>query len=143
MITIKAPEYNKRLEICRACPHFVESSGSCGTFLKGDLITVKGRKKKIRTCGCVMRIKAKLTWASCPINSWEGYITKATIKAVEALLKSLDEKPILKADKIQDFFDTYNKAFNKNKQVTNCVGCVKEMIKEMKDALKRYKHAEG
>jgi hypothetical protein len=42
----------KRLSICETCPNFIKSTTQC------------------KECGCIMKLKAKLPNASCPINKW-------------------------------------------------------------------------
>lgn len=42
----------KRLEICRGCPHFIKATTQC------------------KECGCFMTAKTKLPNASCPIGKW-------------------------------------------------------------------------
>jgi hypothetical protein len=41
-----------RLDICRACEHFVKLTSQC------------------TQCGCFMPLKAKLPHATCPVNKW-------------------------------------------------------------------------
>jgi hypothetical protein len=42
----------QRLAICQTCPNFIKSTTQC------------------KECGCIMKLKAKLPNASCPINKW-------------------------------------------------------------------------
>mgnify|MGYP003352943519 CR=1 FL=1 len=42
----------ERLDICRACPHFISLTSQC------------------RKCGCIMPLKTKLKDASCPVGKW-------------------------------------------------------------------------
>ena len=42
---------NKRLEICRGCEYLTKSN-------------------RCKKCGCFMKIKARLSTASCPIGKW-------------------------------------------------------------------------
>ena len=45
-------EFNRRMDICKACPFFVVRTQQC------------------RKCGCFMKLKTKLERASCPIKKW-------------------------------------------------------------------------
>lgn len=42
-----------RLEICHACPEFINPTTQC------------------KKCGCVMQLKTKLKEAECPIGKWQ------------------------------------------------------------------------
>jgi hypothetical protein len=42
----------KRMEICKACPHFISLTTQC------------------KKCGCIMAAKTKLKNATCPIGKW-------------------------------------------------------------------------
>jgi hypothetical protein len=44
--------YSERLSICKGCPEFLSLTSQC------------------KKCGCVMKLKAKLELAVCPINKW-------------------------------------------------------------------------
>ena len=44
---------DKRLEICRACDHFIKLTTQC------------------TKCGCIMKAKATLKTAACPIGKWQ------------------------------------------------------------------------
>lgn len=43
---------NSRLDICKACPHFLELTSQC------------------KKCGCFMNAKTKIRSAKCPIGKW-------------------------------------------------------------------------
>jgi hypothetical protein len=43
-----------RLDICRGCDRFIKSTSQC------------------KECGCIMKLKAKLPNASCPLHKWEA-----------------------------------------------------------------------
>jgi len=75
MLFVKHNEYKRRLDICRTCKFFEASTQSCGTLIVGDEveIEVKFKRKTIKLCGCVMPVKAKLAFASCPASKWDGF----------------------------------------------------------------------
>jgi len=58
--TVDAATQQKRLAICAACPHRVET-------------TIPLTKQKIARCGkcgCPLASKTKFARATCPINKW-------------------------------------------------------------------------
>lgn len=44
--------FNERMEICRACPFFIQDQERCGK------------------CGCFLKVKAKWESSHCPIGNW-------------------------------------------------------------------------
>jgi len=51
--TVNEDKFNRRIDICRACPAFDAGQGRC------------------KECGCFMKVKAKMETAKCPLNKWE------------------------------------------------------------------------
>lgn len=45
-------EIDRRISICEGCEHFIKMTKQCSK------------------CGCFMKLKTKLTDASCPIGKW-------------------------------------------------------------------------
>jgi hypothetical protein len=45
-------DFNKRLNVCKVCPFFINISKQCSR------------------CGCFMNLKAKMSHATCPIGNW-------------------------------------------------------------------------
>lgn len=50
--------YKKRLEVCQSCPELIKLTFQC------------------KKCGCLMKQKAKLEDATCPLNKWDEYKIK-------------------------------------------------------------------
>jgi hypothetical protein len=42
----------RRYSICKSCPEFIDLTTQC------------------KKCGCIMKLKTKLSAAQCPINKW-------------------------------------------------------------------------
>lgn len=51
-MVVSDEEKERRLTICRECPHFRHKTTRCGQ------------------CGCFLNIKAKLAIVNCPIGQW-------------------------------------------------------------------------
>lgn len=49
---VEEAEAEKRYNICKACPEFIDLTKQC------------------KQCGCVMLLKTKLARATCPISKW-------------------------------------------------------------------------
>lgn len=62
----------ERLETCKKCKFFNEEFGTCGKpFPAKEEVTYYGKKYKL--CGCIMKVKSKLAFASCPVGKWEAF----------------------------------------------------------------------
>ena len=47
-------EAAKRLDICKSCAHYLKPTHQC------------------KKCGCLMNLKVKLAYASCPVHKWDA-----------------------------------------------------------------------
>jgi hypothetical protein len=138
MLFAKNNEYKRRLEICRTCKFFESSTQSCGSLIVGDEVEteVLFRRKSIKLCGCVMPIKAKLAFASCPASKWEGVLSlEEQIEFKRFLLEMkaqgrLEQKDMLK---FYSFKDKATGAFNER---STCPPCVKKDINTFLESMK-------
>jgi hypothetical protein len=64
-------DWKKRLTQCTYCDYSVKNKIgiTCGTLIIGDVVNHEG--KQVHLCGCIMKIKTKLTYSQCPINKWK------------------------------------------------------------------------
>ena len=84
MFIVSAQTRANRLNTCRGCEHFVESTQSCG-----PLVTEAFTDSKL--CGCHMPTKTRLKWAECPLGKWEAVITGEQLaEEFEAQRQGLD-----------------------------------------------------
>jgi hypothetical protein len=78
---------NQRLEICKACPHYIESTRTCGPLIigedQGELVKIDGRKRKLRLCGCIMPVKTRLKTSKCPLGKWGSLVDAEALKALK------------------------------------------------------------
>jgi hypothetical protein len=138
MLFAKHNEYKRRLDICRACKFFEASTQSCGPLIIGadEEIEVKFKRKTIKLCGCVMPVKAKLAFASCPASKWDGVLsTEEQIEFKRFLLDMkaqgrLEQKDMLK---FYSFKDKATGAFNER---STCPPCVKKDINSFLESMK-------
>ena len=131
----------QRMDTCRNREFFKPDTVSCGTFLpdkmvkqgtvKGDLVKVEGRKKKVRLCGCHMGQKVKFKIASCPVGFWKSEVNLSDKLKLKSILKGFSGK--MKGSDLPAFVDAYNNAFGAGKKVKDlrgCGGCFSQMIDE-------------
>ena len=117
-----------RLDVCRSCEHFT-SKGTCGTPVIGNEVIVNG--EKLRTCGCIMRVKASLKSSFCPLGKWTGEaLTKEEACALKRLLKSIDGQVV--GETITELFMYKSKLSGRHEPVTTCAPCVRELIENLK-----------
>jgi hypothetical protein len=138
MLFAKSNEYKRRLEICRTCKFFEPSTQSCGTLIVGEEVEteVLFRKKSIKLCGCVMPIKAKLAFASCPASKWNGVLSMdEQIEFKRFLLDMIAQGRLEQKDmlKFYSFKDKATGAFNER---STCPPCVKKDINTFLESMK-------
>lgn len=127
MFTVSAQTRANRLNTCRGCEHFVESTQSCG-----PLVVEAFTESPL--CGCHMPTKTRLKWAECPLGNWEAVINKEQLEEVRAFLDTVDNAVRQLTD--QDLADLYNRTLGTNKKASSCGGCNREMIKTLRKLLK-------
>lgn len=138
MLFAKHNEYKRRLDICRTCKFFEATTQSCGPLILGadEEIEVKFKRKSIKLCGCVMPVKAKLAFASCPASKWDGVLSiQEQIEFKRFLLDmkaqgKLEQKDMLK---FYSFKDKATGAFNER---STCPPCVKKDINSFLESMK-------
>lgn len=132
---------SERFAICQSCKFFNTTFGTCGTPIIGEYIeleenTRKHYKEKIQLCGCVMRIKTKLRFASCPAHKWSAEnFTANEIRQLTEFVKSIDGKSKLDAEQLRTLFNWKSRITNKPEQVSQCGSCIRDLITELKKQL--------
>lgn len=132
MFTVSAQTRANRLNTCRGCEHFVESTQSCGPLVVEAFTDSE-------LCGCHMPTKTRLKWAECPLGKWEAVITGEHINEVREFLDTVDND--VKALTDQDLADLYNRVLGTHEQATSCGGCNRKMLKTLKKLLNEYNKA--
>jgi len=140
MIFIDRKTREERMSICKGCEHYNETTRSCGTLVLGDdlgeLVSVKGKKRKVRLCGCVMPMKTKFKTASCPLKKWVSKVDADAIKDLQKLVEIADKYQRFSNEELKQFYKAYNQTFEAGKQLSSCTSCVKQMVQEAREALK-------
>lgn len=131
MLLIESSLAEKRLNLCRACKHFVKKTASCGPLILGK--TIQHKKQKVKLCGCAMPIKTKLKMGSCPIGKWESTFEKSLIEELEKELEKIGGS--ITGDQNNKLTELYNKFTGGNKQVSSCTPCIVRMIDTLKSLM--------
>ncbi len=138
MLFAKSNEYKRRLEICRSCKFFEPSTQSCGTLIVGDEVEteVLFRKKSIKLCGCVMPIKAKLAFASCPASKWNGVLSIEEQIDFKRFLLDMKAQGRLEQKDMLKFYSFKDKATGAFNERSTCPPCVKKDINTFLESMK-------
>jgi hypothetical protein len=138
MLFAKSNEYKRRLDICRTCKFFEASTQSCGQLIVGDEVEteVLFRKKSIKLCGCVMPIKAKLAFASCPASKWNGVLSMEEQIEFKRFLLDMKAQGRLEQKDMLKFYSFKDKATGAFNERSTCPPCVKKDINTFLDSMK-------
>ena len=138
MLFAKSNEYKRRLEICRTCKFFEPSTQSCGPLILGDEVEteVLFRKKSIKLCGCVMPIKAKLAFASCPASKWNGVLSMDEQIEFKRFLLDMKAQGRLEQNDMLRFYSFKDKATGAFNERSTCPPCVKKDINTFLESMK-------
>ena len=138
MLFAKHNEYKRRLDICRACKFFEPSTQSCGTLIVGDEVEteVKFRKKSIKLCGCVMPVKAKLAFASCPASKRDGVLSVEEQIEFKRFLLDMKAQGRLEQNDMLKFYSFKDKATGAFNERSTCPPCVKKDINSFLESMK-------
>ena len=117
-------EYNKRLDICKSCEFYFKPTGTC------------------KKCGCFMRLKAKISSLSCPINKWRNtsILEKTGEVSKEVLNELIDLWPHIKDRVARDTeikrraIELFNLVHNTFFSIdTNCSSCLAQVYNGLQD----------
>ena len=138
MLFAKSNEYKRRLEICRTCKFFEPSTQSCGPLIVGaeEEIEVKFKRKSIKLCGCVMPIKAKLAFASCPASKWNGVLSMDEQIEFKRFLLDMKAQGRLEQNDMLKFYKFKDKATGAFNERSTCPPCVKKDINTFLESMK-------
>ena len=138
MLFVKHNEYKRRLDICRACKFFEASTQSCGPLIVGadEEIEVKFKRKSIKLCGCVMPVKAKLAFASCPASKWDGVLSIEEQIEFKRFLLDMKAQGRLEQKDMLKFYSFKDKATGAFNERSTCPPCVKKDINSFLESMK-------
>ena len=138
MLFAKHNEYKRRLDICRACKFFEASTQSCGPLILGadEEIEVKFKRKSIKLCGCVMPVKAKLAFASCPASKWDGVLSVEEQIEFKRFLLDMKAQGRLEQKDMLKFYSFKDKATGAFNERSTCPPCVKKDINSFLESMK-------
>jgi hypothetical protein len=138
MLLTNATQRIERIEICKLCPVYNQSTTSCGTFLNklnpfNEPVELDG--VTFRPCGCNIRAKASLKISQCPAGRWPVILSeKDRAKLLDIIEIAEKTRTMHKAD-----IDMVNEILQKidpNYKLTiGCSDCVARDYHYIKEAL--------
>ena len=151
MFTVPPTVQATRLSICRACSHFNNEWGTCGRPLVGRTLTkeeikeieadntITRNRSKIKLCGCVMKIKTRLTFAECPIGKWDKHVnlSKAERREIMAFVTEVKERGHMKRSDVERLYGYGERVSGMKQEAQMCGRCVKDMIDKIYRTLKQ------
>ena len=128
--------YRERLKVCKGCEFY--ERGWCGTPIVGTLVDNPEGGRRKRTCGCNVRLKAQLSWEQCghPYEpKWQSEKPKdeAKINEMKVFVDELGNR--ISAKEKERLLRYHAEVKGIEYKDTNCVPCVIERLKELKQLL--------
>ena len=136
MYNFNAPLHiiNERKRICNACKFYKAEYGTCGTPIIGETVTYY--KEKVKLCGCIMSLKTKFRFTSCPAHKWHSYSwSKKEIIELGEFIETLQNRHKLDMTEVAQLAKYMSKITGKKENISTCASCVREMIIEFKRQL--------
>ena len=150
MFVVPQDIQSRRLSTCRSCEFYNSEYGTCGTPLIGRALTkeeiieiekantITKHRSKIRLCGCVMKLKTRLTFADCPVGKWSKFITLTNNqkKEIMAFVTEVRERGYLNRADVEKLYGYGEQVSGQKHEVKMCASCVKDMIDKIYRTLK-------
>jgi hypothetical protein len=145
MLRINVPLHiqRERLNICKKCKFYKPLTQSCGTLILGDTVdpeenSVTHYKEKIKLCGCIMPIKTKFIFASCPAHKWFALDWKDDeIAALDVFINRIHKANKIEPHDLHQLYEWYSKLVGKKQQTSVCASCIRDLITEFRRQLNK------
>jgi len=131
---------SERMAICRACEFYNKEHGTCGTprWINPLGQQVTWYRSKKRLCGCVMKVKSKLSWTSCPLGKWKGALTESDYKKLSKYVKSIENKNTFNRSDLEELYKWVSIVEGNTVNVSTCNSCVKDAMDEIRKVVRQY-----
>jgi len=128
----------ERLNTCKKCKFFKPLTASCGTLLIGGTVdpdenSVTYYKEKIKLCGCIMPLKVKFRFTSCPAGRWHALDwSHDEIAKLDEFVTRIHKANKIHDDELQLLYYWYSKITGKNERPSGCATCIRDLINEFR-----------
>jgi len=101
--------------------------------------TITRNRSKIKLCGCVMKIKTRLTFAECPIGKWNKHVnlSKTERKEIMAFVTEVRGRGHLKRSDVERLYGYGEMLSGMKQEAKMCGACVKDMLDKIYRTLKQ------
>lgn len=133
----------ERLAICKKCKFFQPLTQSCGTLILGNTVdaeenSVTHYKEKIKLCGCIMPIKTKFVFASCPAHKWFALDWKEEeIAELDLFIHRIHKANKIEPQDLHQLYKWFSKVTGKKEQTSGCASCIRDLITEFRRQLNK------
>ena len=133
----------ERLNTCKKCKFFKPLTQSCGTLIMGNTVdpeenSVTHYKEKIKLCGCIMPIKTKFVFSSCPAHKWFALDWKDDeIAALDEFIHRIHKANKIEPHDLHQLYEWATKITGKHQQVSGCASCIRDLINEFRRQLNK------
>ena len=133
----------ERLNTCKKCKFFKPLTQSCGTLLVGKIVdaeenSVTHYKEKIKLCGCIMPIKTKFIFASCPAHKWFALDWKEDeIAELDVFINRIHKANKIEPHDLHQLYAWATKVIGKKQQASGCASCIRDLITEFRRQLNK------
>ncbi len=131
----------ERLNTCKKCKFYNTTFGTCGTPIIGNEVepeenSVTYYKEKIKLCGCVMAIKVKFRFTSCPAHKWHALNWKEhEIKELDEFVTRIHKANKIESNDLAQLYAWYSKITGTHQPVSGCASCIRDLINEFRRQL--------
>ena len=131
----------ERLNTCKKCKFFKPLTSSCGTLIIGETVdpeenSVTHYKEKIKLCGCVMPVKTKFRFASCPAHKWFALDWKhEEIIALDEFIQRIYKANKIENEDLKLLYHWFSKVTGKHQPPSGCASCIRDLITEFRRQL--------
>jgi hypothetical protein len=133
----------ERLAICKKCKFFKPLTQSCGTLIVGNTVdpeenSVTHYKEKIKLCGCIMPIKTKFVFSSCPAHKWFALDWKdEEIAALDVFINRIHKANKIEPHDLHQLYEWFSRMVGKKQQTSACASCIRDLITEFRRQLNK------
>ena len=133
----------ERLNTCKKCKFFKPLTQSCGTLLVGNTVeleenSVTHYKEKIKLCGCIMPLKTKFIFASCPAHKWFALDWKEDeIAELDVFINRIHKANKIEPHDLHQLYAWASKVIGKKQQASGCASCIRDLITEFRRQLNK------
>jgi len=138
MLFVNGTQRKERIEICKNCPVYVATTGSCGQPLHrivnptAEPVTLDG--VTFKPCGCFISAKATLKISDCPAGRWPKIVSVETRKKIAEVIQRYETNKFINVED-RKYLTELLRDLDPRYTPSSCPACVRNELKNLSDAL--------